>query len=303
MTGKARIGFIGIGNMGWPMAANIVRSGFPLIAFDTDRARTDRFTREFAAVAADDLRHLGRAADILITMLPTGAVVREVLLEAQQGSLLASLAPGATLIDMGSSEPLATRELGAVLAARDIAMVDAPVSGGVPRAETGKLAIMIGSDDAGAVARVEPVLTALGDRLFRTGRLGSGHAMKALNNFTAAAGYTAAVEALIIGRRFGLEAGLIVDVLNASTGRNFSTESVLPGQVLTRQFNTGFALGLLAKDVRIAADLGEDIGADAPLSRLIRRMWEAASESLGADQDHSSAIRHWEKVNGFDTAP
>jgi 3-hydroxyisobutyrate dehydrogenase len=201
---------------------------------------------------------------------------------------------------MSSSDPPGTRELGAALEELGVALVDAPVSGGVPKAESGTLAIMVGGGDEGAVERARPLLEILGERLFRTGPLGSGHAMKALNNYVAAAGFTAASEALIVGHRFGLDPAVMVEVLNASTGRNFSTEFTLVHHVLPRTFATGFALGLLAKDVAIAADLGEAVDAEAPLSRLLRQLWAEAAESEGADVDHSAALRHWEAVNGME---
>src|SRR5690606_25390815 len=155
---------------------------------------------------------------------------------------------GTTVVDMSSSEPLGTRELGERLQPLGIALVDAPVSGGVPGAVAGTLAIMAGAADAAHVDAVMPVFQALGKRLFRTGGAGSGHAMKSLNNFVAAAAYTATAEALMIGERFGLDAALMVDIINNSTGRSFNSELVFAPQVVTGRFATGFALGLLAKD-------------------------------------------------------
>ena len=133
----------------------------------------------------------------------------------------------------------------------------------------------------------------MGKQLFETGPLGSGHAMKALNNYIAAAGYTAVAEALLIGQRFGLDQNVMVDILNVSTGRNFTTEVMIKEHVLGGKFATGFALGLMAKDVRIAADLGEAVGLDAPVSRLVRERWAAARDKLGASRDTSEAILGW----------
>jgi 3-hydroxyisobutyrate dehydrogenase len=133
----------------------------------------------------------------------------------------------------------------------------------------------------------------MGKQLFETGPLGTGHAMKALNNYIAAAGYTAVAEALLIGERFGLNQEAMVDILNASTGRNFTTEVMVKEHVLGGKFATGFAVGLMAKDVRIAADLGEAVKLDAPLSRLIRERWAIACDRLGATRDTSAAILGW----------
>jgi 3-hydroxyisobutyrate dehydrogenase len=287
-----RVGFIGIGNMGWPMAGHIARAGHALMVYDLDAGKSARFAREHGCQAARDLAELAEN-EITITMLPTGQIVREVILEAQNGAFAKALRPGTIVIDMSSSEPVGTRELGKVLERSGVVLIDAPVSGAVPRAKTGTLAIMIGGNDKVAIEHAKPLLLAMGKQLFETGPLGTGHAMKALNNYIAAAGYTAVAEALLIGQRFGLDQERMVDILNASTGRNFSTEFMVKEQVLGGKFATGFALGLMAKDVRIAADLGEAVGLDAPLSRLIRSRWAEARDRLGATRDTSEAILSW----------
>ncbi|MBZ5696586.1 MAG: NAD(P)-dependent oxidoreductase [Acidobacteriia bacterium] len=287
-----RVGFIGIGNMGWPMAANIAKAGHELMVFDADAEKSARFAREHNCRAAADLGEVAQN-EIIVTMLPTGKIVREALIENQGGAFAEALRPGTLVIDMSSSEPVGTRELGKALDRLGVILIDAPVSGAVPRAKTGTLAIMIGGNDKAAIERAKPLLLSMGKQLFETGPLGTGHAMKALNNYIAAAGYTAVVESLLIGERFGLDQGTMVDILNASTGRNFTTEVMIKEQVLGGKFATGFALGLMAKDVRIAADLGEAVKLDAPVSRLIRERWALARERLGATRDTSEAILGW----------
>ncbi len=287
-----RVGFIGIGNMGWPMAANIAKAGHDLAVFDLNRDRVARFAAEHNSRAASSVGEIAQN-EFVITMLPTSQHVRDALLSDESGAFAKSLRPGVIVIDMSSSDPVATRNLAPELARRGATLLDAPVSGAVPRAVTGKLAIMIGGDDPSAIARSKPLLSAMGDRLFDTGPLGSGHAMKALNNYIAAAGYTAVVEALMIGEKFGLDQSVMVDILNASTGRNFTTENMIKQQILSGQFATGFALGLMAKDVKIAADLGEAVRLDAPVSRLLRERWAAARDRLGPARDTSEAMLAW----------
>ncbi len=296
MANALNVGFVGLGNMGWPMARNLARAGHLLTVRDADGARQQRFAAEHAARAADAPTAF-REVDAVVTMLPTGRIVRDVMLE---WGLAGALARGAIVMDMSSSDPPGTRELGKALAAHGVALVDAPVSGGVPKAEAGTLAIMIGGDDKAAIERARPLLDSLGKKLFLTGPLGSGHAMKALNNYVAAAGFTAAAEALIVGHKFGLDPAVMVEILNASTGRNFSTEYTMKEHVLPRKFATGFALGLLAKDVAIAADLVEAIGAEAPVCRLLRELWAEAATAMGGSVDHSVALRHWEQENGVE---
>jgi len=287
-----RVGFIGIGNMGWPMAANIAKAGHDLTVFDLDPERSAHFGREHNARAAASLAEVA-SNEITITMLPTGQIVRHVLLEQENGAFAKNLRPGVLVIDMSSSEPVGTRELGKALDRDGAVLIDAPVSGAVPRAKTGTLAIMIGGNDKAAIERAKPLLLAMGKQLFETGSLGTGHAMKALNNYIAAAGYTAVAEALLIGERFGLNQEVMVDILNASTGRNFTTEVMLKEHVLSGKFATGFAVALMAKDVKIAADLGEAVKLDAPVSRLIRERWAIARDRLGAAGDTSAAILTW----------
>jgi 3-hydroxyisobutyrate dehydrogenase len=298
MPDQAAIGFVGIGAMGWPMAANLVHRQFPVTVYDLDRARQDRFVQAHQSRSAPSLADLGKDASIIVTMLPTGRDVRHVLLTAENGALATALKLGAIVVDMSSSDPAGTRALAATLAKRGVTLIDAPVSGGTRGAEAASLTIMIGSDDKAAVEQVRPILAAMGQRLFETGGSGTGHAMKALNNFIAGTNFLAAAEALVVGRRFGLDPALMMEIVNQSTGRNFSTEHVFPQQVLSRKFASGFQLGLLAKDVKIAADLAEDLQAHAPLAQLSRDLLARAKDRLGGDADHSAAIRYWEMLNG-----
>jgi 3-hydroxyisobutyrate dehydrogenase len=204
------------------------------------------------------------------------------------------LARGAIAIDMSSADPAGSRALGAELSKLGITLVDAPVSGAVPRATNATLAIMIGADDDAARERAKVVLGTMGDRLFDTGGLGTGHAMKALNNFVAASGYAAAVEALLAGRRFGLDPSRMLAIMNSSTGRNFNTEVVLQEHVVNERYATGFSLGLLTKDVGIAADLMRTVKLDAPMARLVEQRYQQALAQLGAQRDNSEAILAWD---------
>lgn len=286
-----RVGFIGLGNMGEPMAANLLRAGHALTVHDVDPARVTLFVAQHGGKAATVLADMADS-EFVVTMLPNGHVVRDVFLGSN--GLAASLTSGCIAIDMSSSDPAGTRALGAELAPRGVSLVDAPVSGGVPRAVNGTLAIMIGCDDAAVRERARGLLSAMGNRLFDTGGLGTGHAMKALNNFVAAAGYSAAVEALIAGKRFGLDPTRMLAILNSSTGRNFNTEVVLQEHVVNQRFATGFSLGLLAKDVGIAADLMKFVGLDAPLAALIESRYQQALAQLGGQRDNSEAILAWD---------
>jgi 3-hydroxyisobutyrate dehydrogenase len=284
------VGFIGLGNMGWPMAGHLITAGFPLTVRDADSERERRFAAEHGCAVADSPQAFSSCA-VIVTILPDDKIVRQAVLE-WQGGLGPALSPGTVVVEMSSSNPTATVELGRELAKDGVDVVDAPVSGGVQRAKSATLTIMIGGDDT-AVERAEAVLETLGERLFRTGPLGTGHAMKALNNFVGGATYAIVTEALAIGQHFGLTPETMIDVMNASTARSFNTEFVLKEHVLTGEYATGFALGLLAKDVGIAGALAAAAGVDAPFSDLTNRRWGEAASNMGPSPDHSRAHQHW----------
>jgi 3-hydroxyisobutyrate dehydrogenase len=301
MRAPERIGLVGLGQMGAPMGRNLARAGFRLAVADASADAVRRFAAETSCEVAPDLKSLGTACRVVITMLPDGATVRRVVLgetrEDGGDCLAAGLAQGAVVIDMSSSSPVGTRELGPLLAARGIALIDAPVSGGVKKAIDGSLAIMAGGDPA-VIEAVRPVLGAMGGKIFATGPLGAGHAMKALNNYVSAAGFAAAAEAVLAGARFGLEPETIVTILNASTGRNNSTENKFPQMVLPRTFNSGFTVGLMVKDLRIALDVAKASGMPAPLAETCLAEWAATERELGAAADHTAAVKHWERLAG-----
>lgn len=297
MPETPQIGFVGIGAMGSRMAARLTAAGHPVTIFDIDRDRQQRFADSHQCRSAKSLAEVGEGADIVITMLPDGTVVRHALLEAEDGALAKALKAGSVVLDTSSSDPVGTRAVASRLAERGIGMVDAPVSGGITGAENGRLVFMVGGDDPAAVERVRPVLERLGHKMFVVGGVGCGHAMKCLNNFVSGTGFLAALEALLIGARFGLDPSGMVDVLNESTGQNFSTRNVLKQEVISRAFGTEFQLGLLAKDVRIAADLAEDVHISAPVSRLTCDLLAHARDRLGYAADHSEAVKYWEYLN------
>ena len=176
-------------------------------------------------------------------------------------------------------------------------MIDAPVSGGVPRANTGELAIMVGGDPA-IVDSVLSVLQAMGTSVLRTGAVGSGQAMKALNNLVSAGGFLIGIEALLIGQRFGLDPAVMVDVLNAATGMNNSTQKKFKQFVLSRTFDAGFTMGLLAKDLSIALQVARETATPAPFSALTKEMVAAALSMFGSDADHTEMAKLCERLTG-----
>ena len=290
------IGFVGIGNMGWPMAACLADAGYSLIVADARRVTADNFVQQVGGRVADSLAGLAAASDVIITMLPTSGNVSSVLADGVD-NLLVGLRPGTVVIDMTSGQPAITRKLAERVAAAGGILIDAPVSGGVSRAKTGQLAIMVGGD-AEVLERVRPVLAAMGTSILPCGGVGAGQAMKALNNLVTAGGYLIGIEALLIGQRAGLDPGVMVDVLNASTGMNNSTQKKFRQFVLSRGFDSGFSLDLMVKDLSIALEIGRDGATPTPFAAMCREMWAAALASLGPGQDHTAVAKLSERLVG-----
>jgi 3-hydroxyisobutyrate dehydrogenase len=264
--------------MGVPMAANLERAGFAVQSYDLKGNGNCKSIREAA-----------RAAEALITMLPDGNAVRDAVLEA-----LPELSPGAVVVDMSSSDPFGTRALGLVLQSNNIQFIDAPVSGAVVGAREATLAIMAGGEKS-AFDKVLPLFQAMGKGIFHVGPLGAGHAVKALNNYLGAAGTLGGFEALIVARAFGLDPVPMLEAINASTGKNYSTERKIPKQILTGAFASGFKLALMAKDVGIASRLAGDLKIEAPFLRETLRLFRAAEKSLPWQADHTEIYRWMER--------
>ena len=298
MAEKSRresIGFIGVGAMGEPMATRLAGAGFPLLVLDADQARAATLAGKLGIAAADSGAAIARASEIVVTMLPTSDIVASVL--GGPDGVLAGLRPGTLVIEMSSGVPAITRTLANQVAAKGGSLIDAPVSGGVPRARTGELAIMVGGAEAD-LARAAPILGAMGSSILPTGGIGTAHAMKALNNLVSAGGFLIGIEALLIAQRFGLDPSVAVDVLNASTGMNNSTQKKFKQFVLSRRFDAGFGLDLMVKDLSIALGIAQETATPAPFSALCREMWSSARGLLGPGQDHTAAAKLSEMLAG-----
>jgi 3-hydroxyisobutyrate dehydrogenase len=279
------LAIIGLGNMGLPMAQRLLEAGFSVSGYDAAAE-----ARERAAAAGIDVADSAAAAVTgaagVILMLPDSTIVEAVL---HDPDLQGALSPGTTVVDMSSSVPQRTRLLAEELAARDIHLVDAPVSGGVKGANAGRLTIMMGGSDA-EVARVTPWLEPLG-RIVATGAVGSGHAIKALNNLLSATHLLATSEAMLAGESLGLDPLVMLSVFNRSSGKSGSTENKFPNFVLPGTFDSGFALRLMLKDMRIAVGIAEASGVPHGLGTDAVEIWEQAAQELPPDADHTEIAR------------
>jgi len=270
--------------MGTPMAGRLAEAGFALAVNDLNAKATASFLDAHPSARTAELAELARESQLMITMLPNGGVVREVAVGPR--GLFESARPGALLVDMSSSAPHQTVELAQLGLQQGVQVIDAPVSGGVARARDGSLAIMVAGEDED-VERCQPVFSHLGSNIFRCGpKVGSGHAVKALNNVLSCVGVLAAAEALTVGAKFGLDPEVMLDIFNASTGRNNATENKFRQFVFSGTFASGFGLDLMVKDLETAAELAQRVSVEAPLSDSCRELASAALADLGA-VDHT----------------
>jgi 3-hydroxyisobutyrate dehydrogenase len=288
-----KIGFIGIGNMGAPMAAHLVRKGFDVTVYDIRPEAVAIFVERHGGKGADSLEQAARGADAVITMLPNAKVVQQAILG--QAGAAAALSSGAIVIDMGTSDPADTRSLARELEPRGIAVVDAPVMGGVVFAKDATLDIMAGGAPD-SVERCRPVLEAMGRSIMNCGAVGNGHALKALSNYVNACALITSIEALTIGKRLGLDAKFMAEALvPLCANRNHPIEKKILPHVLTRKYGTGMALGFIAKDVKIARDTARSVDAFAPLAEKVAELWSAAADKIGAGVDQTEIVRYWEE--------
>ena len=273
------VGFIGMGAMGSRMAPHIAGAGFPVHVFDLRAEASAAVARAHnGIVVGDSAKAVAEAADAVITMLPAGPDVSAAVFG--KDGLAEGFGRGDVLIDMSSSQPWLTVELAEELKGRGIGTIDSPVSGGTDGAEAGTLTLMVGGDDA-TIERCRPVLEPMAGHVFRTGPVGSGHALKTLNNMLSALNTMAAAEILLIGKRFGLDPEVMVDVINESTGMSSAMKRNMKQQVISRKFQGGFAWDLKFKDFGIAIELARRTGTPVPLCGMAYQLNRAAEIWMG----------------------
>ncbi|WP_213991081.1 NAD(P)-dependent oxidoreductase [Sodalis sp. dw_96] len=288
MSDVLNIGFCGLGMMGTPMMQCLADAGYTLCLGDADRRRQESLMDRLHAGPLDAAHAAG--LDALITMLPNSDIVENVLLGDPSPGLASMLPKGAVVIDMSSSEPARSRRLGARLNEMGLNYLDAPVSGGVKKAVVGELAILVGGE-AAVLDRCRPLLAAMGKSILHIGAAGSGHAAKALNNYVSAAGLLATVEALHIAEGFGIDPAVMTDVLNASTGRSNTSENKVKQYMLSGAFNSGFALQLMNKDLRIGQALARDLNYPMRFGAVCAQLWDEAARRAEPDADHTEMYR------------
>jgi 3-hydroxyisobutyrate dehydrogenase len=290
-----RVAFLGLGAIGTPMARHLAVPELDLVVWNRTIARADTFAAETHARVATTPAMAARDRDIVITCLPVSRDV-ESLLDGPDG-LLSTMQSGAVLVDCTSGDPATSRRIAQRLAAQGIAFIDAPVSGGVAGAVQGALTVMVGGDIA-VLDRVRPVLERFGKRIVHCGVVGTGDALKAVNNAMLAMHIWGTAEGLVALEKAGVRADVALDVINASSGRSNASMNLFPERVLTRAFPRTFRLALLDKDVGIAAELAREQRVPSPLLQLTAELFRMAHDELGEVADHVEAVRMVERLGG-----
>ncbi|HEX5830007.1 MAG TPA: NAD(P)-dependent oxidoreductase [Gemmatimonadaceae bacterium] len=283
-----RVSFLGLGSIGRPMARHLAAGPFDLTVWNRTAATAAAFARETGARHAATPADAARDADVVITCLPRSREV-EMLLDGPSG-LLRGLRAGATLVDCTSGDPASSVRIAVRLAGQGVGFMDAPVSGGVSGAEQGTLTVMCGGDET-TLARIRLVLDAFAARVVPCGAVGTGHAVKAVNNALLAVHLWSTAEGLAALTKAGVDPAVALDVVNVSSGRSNASQNLFPERVLTRAFPRTFRLALLDKDVGIAAAFVRDGRIPAPLLQLTAELLSIAHRELGDEADHVELVK------------
>lgn len=293
---KTAIGFIGIGRMGTLMADRLARASYPVVAYDLSKEGRDR-ARQLGAVVASSCSEVAEKAEVVITMLPDSTSVESAVYGPQ--GLSQNLKKGQTLIDMSSCHPASTVAISHRLANLGVSMLDAPVSGGVAGAKAGTLSVMVGGDIQ-IFEQCRPILEAMGSKIFHVGPTGTGHAMKAINNFLSSAALCATSEALVLAMKAGIAPETAVEVLNSSTGRSYATEYKIPRFVLNRAFNSGFPIGLMHKDLDITMRMAKEKGVPVFVASTVNQIFSYAMSQGWQEDCHTAIVKCMEDWCGVE---
>ncbi|MEQ8799600.1 MAG: 3-hydroxyisobutyrate dehydrogenase [Salinisphaeraceae bacterium] len=289
----AKIAFIGLGNMGGPMAANLVKAGHDVIVFDVADALADALVEQGASKAATAAEAVA-GVEFVVSMLPSGEIVKNLYIH--QDKLLEAIDPATVVIDSSTIASEDAVEVHKTARSRGIAMIDAPVSGGVGAAKSGKLAFICGGDEA-AVDKARPILEVMGKAAFRAGPAGAGQIAKICNNMLLAVHMIGTAEALNMGAAAGLDPKALTEIMAASSGRNWSLDTynpfpgVMEGVPASNDYQGGFLVKLMNKDLGLAADAAGKLGADTPMGDLARQLYDKHGDAGFADRDFSSILK------------
>jgi 3-hydroxyisobutyrate dehydrogenase len=288
-----KVAFLGLGSIGRPMARRIKEAGFELRVWNRTAARVAGFAQELGVTLSASAKDAVKDADVVAICLSTSTDVESVLNAGVAGAIKA----GATVLDLTSGDPATSKRIASALAAQNVAFIDAPVSGGVKGAEAGTLTVMCGGNKAD-IDRVRPVIEAFGKTVVHCGPVGSGDAVKAMNQSLLALTIWGTGEALVALAKSGVSPHVALEVINASSGRSNASMNLFPERVLNRSFPRTFRLALMDKDARIAAQIARDEHVPAPLTQLVADLCSLAHKELGEEADHVETVQVIERWAG-----
>jgi 3-hydroxyisobutyrate dehydrogenase len=289
-----KVAFLGLGDIGAPIASHLAREPFDLVVWNRTASKAEDFARNYKARVARTPAEAVAGADVVITCLPSSAEVESVV--HGENGILNAMRKGAVLVDCTSGDPPTSRSIAAELGGRGVDFIDAPVSGGTSGAKAGTLTVMWGGEET-VFQRVKPVIEAFGKKIVHAGPVGSGDALKAVNNALLAVHILSTAEGLAILAKAGVDPRIALDVINASSGRSNTSENLIPQRVFTREFPRTFRLALLDKDIGIASVLAEDLDVSTPLITLTADRFHEARKQLGDQADHVEAVKLVEEEN------
>jgi 3-hydroxyisobutyrate dehydrogenase-like beta-hydroxyacid dehydrogenase len=289
------VGFVGLGNMGRPMALKLVEHGVPLVVHDIDPAKVEPL-RARGATVVDSPERVGAASERSICMVETTAQAEAVI--AGERGVIRTARPGHIVICMSTIDPLAARRLGETLAARGIAMLDAPVSGGTERATSGQLSIIAGGE-AATFEACRDLFQAMGTHLFHVGPLGAGLAMKLVNNMLIQVNRVAVAEALVLGVKAGLDPRAIYDVIRVSTGTSFAFETGVP-RILARDFSPGGTVDISYKDQELETAFAKQLGVPLLLANVTQQLYQMARAAGLIKEDGLAVVKILERLAGVE---
>ncbi len=286
-----KIGFIGLGIMGKPMSKNLLKAGYELVVMDRNQDTVGEIVK-LGATAADTPKAVASVSDVIITMLPNSPQVKEVALG--ENGLIEGARPGTIFIDMSSIAPLASREISEALAAKQIAMLDAPVSGGEPKAIDGTMSVMVGGDKA-VFDKCYEIMKSMAGSVVHTGDIGAGNVTKLANQVIVALNIAAMSEALVLATKAGVDPDLVFQAIRGGLAGSTVLEAKAP-MVMDRNFKPGFRIDLHIKDLANALDTSHGVGAQLPLTSLVMEMMQALKADGHGQSDHSAIARYYETL-------
>lgn len=284
---KKTIGFIGLGAMGKPMALNVVNAGFPvLVTYHRNKTPAEE-VQAAGATLVENVKDLAAQSNVVITVLPADKEIQEVY----HDGLLPALQDGAVCIDMTSALPQTICEIAEKGREKHIQFIDAPVSGGVPKAEAGTLTIMAGGNDQ-LIKEYRPLLETMGEKIFLTGKVGSGKAIKMINQLLNAANTYILSEALVLSKHLNIDPETMCEVINESSGGSWVMKNLMPRSILPQNFNPGFKLDLMCKDIGLFVQQAQAVKMFSPMAALVQQVYQAASNQ-GHGEQYYSIVSQW----------